>query len=196
MNITGDLNIFIRNIIGIMVKGCVLNKGVILNGTLYCLVNDGILYEIDLSSYMNSNIICTFNFNSIKYHEDMIPDVPELYQDMCKIINTLNWIKHDEIYVEPDCRSDEQFENIINSKATDGSYRYYIDTRIGKNFMTLYKPLFNLTKTDKCSLTVYDTTEPFQCLADFIIHKQKIKMDYHMKFVYMDLISYVGGNSK
>lgn len=197
MRIVGQENIFLRNVISTIIKGTNLDMGTIYNGTLYLLVNHGILYTVDMTQYFPIETSCTFTFEDYKYTDEYLEDNPLLQDSFInRFLNVLNAEQYENnlIYHEPDCRENESFEQIVSSKATEGASRYYIDTKYGKTFMYLYKPMFGLSKADRCGLKVYTTIDLIvnlyfsKRLAVFNIYKSKLKLEYKMYFVFIDMI--------
>lgn len=194
MNIVGDSNIFVRNIVDVLIKGSQFNVGAIYQGTLCVIVNYGILYSVDISNFFPKDFTCTFSGITYKDTKDanIIIDQPELYEDMYRRIYNLVGRKNycPLIYHDENVRNDPQFQQIIDAKTSDGSFRYYIDTSMGKTFIILYKSIFGLAKPDTLSLKVYDYTSfgYGARLAHFVIGKKKLKINIDVYFIFMNMI--------
>ena len=194
MNIVGDSNIFVRNIVDVVIKGSQFNLGTIYNGTLYVVINYGILYVVDVSNFFPLDVTCTFDGISYKDTKEMniIIDRPELFNDLYKRIHNLveRAPYSPLIYDNENIREDPLFEEIINAKTSEGSFRYFIDTSIGRTFIILYKSIFGLAKPDTLSLKIHDYSSfGFGTrLAHFVIGKKKLKINIHVYFVFVDMI--------
>lgn len=194
MNIVGDSNIFVRNIVDVVIKGSQFNLGTIYDGALYVVINYGILYTVDVSSFFPLDVTCTFSSDSYKDTKDagIIIDKPELFNDLYSRIHKLVGRAPycPLIYDNDNLREDPLFEEIINAKTSEGSFRYFIDTSIGKTFIILYKSIFGLSKPDTLSLKVHDYSSfGFGTrLAHFIIRKKKLKINIHVYFTFVDMI--------
>lgn len=189
MRIVGEENVFLRNIITTIIKGTSMDMGTIYNGTLYLLVNHGILYTVDISKFFPSYMSCTFKLEDIKITDEYIEDHMDLQQSFLQRINQVIMIENisNPIYHNINCREDENFENIVSCKASDGASKYYIDTSCGRTFMYLYKPMFGLAKNDKCELKVYQY-DINKFLSIFTIYKTKLKISYKMYFLFMNMM--------
>ena len=194
MNIVGDSNIFVRNIVDVVIKGSQFNLGTIYNGTLYVVINYGILYAIDVSNFFPLDVTCTFDGISYKDTKDadIIIDKPELFNDLySRIHNLVGRAPYCPlIYDNENLRGDPNFEEIINAKTSEGSFRYFIDTSIGRTFIILYKSIFGLAKPDTLSLKIHDYSSfgVGTRLAHFVIGKKKLKINIHVYFVFVDMI--------
>ena len=75
----------------------------------------------------------------------------------------------------------------ITRKVDEGAFNYHIITdTLHPIFITLYPGTFHLAKADHVSLTVkvlsvYDNI----AMADFLIHKKKLNIEYHIYFLFM-----------
>ena len=216
MILKDDYNVFVRNIVGIIAKGKELTMGTIINSTLFVIVNGGLLYEVDLSNYLDQSITCTFDKNSYeisRYEEpvldkngkecydangrlkvnvkyDYIFDAAQLQPEVLHKVDSILSYETDERlrHHVPNIREDFAFENIVNAKSGDGAFRFFVDIDNKRTFMYLYKNMFGLTKQDKIGLKVYDA-DINRYIACFNIHKQKIKLDIIVHFMFLDVVN-------
>lgn len=191
MNITGDSNIFVRNIVDTVIKGSQFNMGAIYYGSLYVIINYGILYTVDVSNFLPMDLTCTFDNNSYKLDTECIIDNPSLFPELFqRCSGVLQATNYPMIFHDSNVRENPEFEQIVAAKTSEGSFRYYIDTSIGRTFMILYKSIFGLAKPDTLSLKVYNTDNIGYGtrLAHFIIGKKKLKININVYFYFVDMI--------
>ena len=207
MNIVGSQNDYIRNLVNIISKGKTLSMGTVQYGTLYLLINNGLLYNIQVPDF--SNISCSFSEDDFKDDITCIKDNQIVFFNyhMDQIIKsmTTEYNNYQLIYDNPNIRESELFENMINAKSEDGAFRFFIDTSGKRVFVYLQKSMFGLNKSDKCSVRVYKTvpilesiwdcinptTSPYatevasEYLAKFNIYKSKLKINIGLSFKFI-----------
>jgi len=187
--ITGSENDFIRTAISVASKGSDVYEGILYNGTLYVIVNDGLVYEIDVKQYIDSRKCTSFTKESLKMNPDSIEGnlihfktVFDKCYNVTQLPNT-----YPQVFFDHELRGKEEFESIVNAKSGDGSFRYYIDSSLDhRSFMIIQKSMFNLNKPDTISLKVYDIGANL-LLSVFDIHKKKSKLNVKLYFIFMDL---------
>ena len=167
----------------------VFTMGAIKNGSLYVMVNGGILYVVkipipnDLYYFFFENIRIPLN-PLLKYAVD--PIMHMMYDvDSCNGLNYANSVTL--VYDNPDILMDEKFQEIINSKASDGSFSYYFPIDGRNTFIYLTKNMFNLNKGDGLHFKVY-RADCNRYIARFIIHKKKTKQDIELYFSFLDMV--------
>jgi len=194
MNITGSQNEYIRNLVNIAAKGKHLTMGTVQYGTLYLLMNNGLLYTIQIPDF--ANISCSFGLDDYIADESCIMDnqfiffnmhMNEIIKNMTPEINGFKMI-----YDNPNIREVEEFENMVNAKSEDGAFRYFVDTSERRLFIYLQKSMFGLTKADKCSLQIYKNPMNYyynnsvrEYLAKFNIYKSKLKTNIDLSFKFI-----------
>lgn len=187
----GSENDFLRSVISVASKGSDVFEGALCNGTLYIIVNNGLVYTINVSSYLSSYEAVSFTKDSLKQNNEYIDLNERLFKsiiDRCYNITILDQTS-ELIFDDPNLRLHQEFEDIINAKTTDGSFRYYIDSSLDhRTFVIIQKNMFNLTKQDSISLKVYNLGANI-LLANFEIYKKKLKLEMKLHFMFTDLMS-------
>ena len=189
--LSGSENDFLRTMINIASKGSAVYEGVLFNSTLYIIVNNGLVYTIDLSSFFPQYIKVSFTKDTLKQYEDYIEGNGNMFQSIINRCYNITLLSNTSplIYDEPNLRIHPEFEEVMNSKSSDGSYKYYIDTALDhRTFMIIQKNMFNLTKQDGASLKVYNLGNGI-LYAKFDIYKKKLKINVQLHFTFMDLLS-------
>jgi len=193
MNITGSQNDYIRNLVNTVTKGKHLTMGTVQYGTLYLLINNGLLYNISVPDF--ANVGCSFGIDEYAFDESCIRDNQFIFfnMHMNEIIKAMspsvNGFKM--IYDNPNIREVEEFEKMANAKSEDGAFRYFVDTSERRVFMYLQKSMFSLTKADKCSLQIYKNSANYynnsvgEYLAKFNIYKSKLKTNIDLSFKFI-----------
>lgn len=176
-------------------------KVAIYNGHLYVLSVDGLLYHIDLETDIDKSLELGFDLGNI------VPSIREFLEkdnnitrslpieriSYHRVIDAANNLlydlnSHPEIYRDDNLRADKVFEEMTQSKAADGAFRYfYIDNRNRKSFILLTKNIFNLSSKDTAEVRINDSHMPNIRVAHFIIHKKKLRKPYDIYFRFMDL---------
>ena len=134
----------------------------------------GIIYTTDISNKINPS----FTY----YHTASKENITRMLQVISPFIQNGKII-----YLNSNLRDDPDFENNITRKVDEGAFNYHIITdTLHPIFITLYPGTFHLAKADHVSLTikvlsVYDNI----AMADFLIHKKKLNIDYHIYFLFM-----------
>src|SRR5574344_288581 len=185
-----ELNEYIKNLLNQIIKTQDF-KAAIYHGSLYLITLGGLIYIIDISDKIPIDLVCSFTKEEIK--DDCIIDNSEILLEVinsCQIYNYKNSFPC--IFENNDLLSDPNFLQIIQAKSAEGAFRYYIPIVRGEivkqTFLILYYKMFNLTKADKVALHVYNTDRQNLLLADFSIYKKKAGANYHLYFIFMDLI--------
>lgn len=184
----------IQSIEAIVTKLCAAKQftlGAIKNGSLYVMVNGGLLYVVkipipnEVNYFFYENIRIPLN-PLLKYVTD--PIMQMMYDvDSCNGLTYTNAVTL--VYDNPDILMDEKFQEILNSKASDGSFRYYFPIDGGNTFVYLTKNMFNLNKGDGLDFKVYKVGYSYdRYIARFIIHKKKTKQDIELYFSFLDMV--------
>lgn len=134
----------------------------------------GIIYTTDISNKINP--LFTYYHTSSK-------------ENITRMLNVLSPFMREGkiIYFNPSLRDDQFFEKNITRKVDEGAFNYHIITDDLKPiFITLYPGTFHLAKADGVELTIkvlpnYNN----MAMADFIIHKKKLNLLYHIYFLFM-----------
>lgn len=192
--LVGSMNNFLRSVISLASKGSDTFEGALINGILYIIVNNGLVYEIDVSSYIARDNTVSFTKDTLKEFPDHIEGNMTLFQTVLNRCYNITLLDRTSklIYDDPNLRSHQEFEDIINAKTDEGSFRYYIDSSLDhRTFLIIQKNMFNLTKQDTISMKVYDLGAN-HLLANFEIYKKKLKLNIKLHFMFMDMMSKKG----
>ena len=196
MNITGEHSAYIRNIIFTFTS---VNsddiRGIVYDGTLYFLINFGILYRVELKGFPREIICCfqrnTDNPNSF-INEDMIIDNPTLFNNVFEKLHILNYTSRIPIYNNDDCTDDEQINSIQNLRAGDGSVKFFIDSALNhRSFVMMSKQMIKMNKGDKLSVKAYDA-DYSRILYNFTIFKKKFGLNVDLFLLTNDVHSNYG----
>ena len=191
MNIVGDYAVYINTLLMLYAPADVEDmRGIINNGTLYFIVNHGILYEINLPNIPNDICCAFFRYKDVPgsfSQEGIIQDIPEIFPEVANKIMVLAYANNNPIYIEDDVRCNDQFETIENMRPIDGCYRFNIYSNMNhKSFVTLSKKMFKLNKADTLSLEVYPV-DINRLLYKFKIYKKKFNLNINLYLLTMDL---------
>lgn len=191
MNITGEHSSYIRNIIFTFTS---VNsddiRGIVYDGTLYFLVNFGILYMVNINGFPKE-ITCCFqrnfeNPNSFA-NEDMIIDIPQLFNDTFAKLQIITYTSKPPIYIDDNCLEDESINNIQNLRAGDGASKYYINSKLNhRSFVMMSKQMIKMNKGDKLSVKAYDA-ERNRILYNFELYKKKFNLNINIFLLTCDL---------
>lgn len=83
------------------------------------------------------------------------------------------------IHLIDNMKENEEFVNILDSKAADGVGM----VRIGKYYMTLFKGLIRVNKPDKVMLKIYNL-DSVSFISNFIVDKKKFNIYHYIRFRY------------
>lgn len=179
-------SVVLETLVKTITKGKNFNIGAINAGVLYLMVNGGMLYVTDVSDIVPFDL-------SYYFIEDIRTPFNPLYRYATDGINNMIMdrdccmcSKYSLVYDNPDIMEDENFQNILNAKSADGAFRYFIPVDGGNTFMYLTKGMFNLSKTDNCTLKVYNG--PGRYISNFHITKKKMKKDIDIYFSFLDMV--------
>jgi hypothetical protein len=182
---------YINDIVVSLLKAKVFSMGAINCGVLYLMVNNGLLYETDVSDVIPLDISYYFLADNVSVPFIPIPNNSSLaiygIDCMMKERELCLTNQYPLVYHNPDITDDPKFSEIMSSKSSDGSFRYFIPLEGGNTFMYITKNLFNLTKADKCGLNVYDGGSGKK-ISRFEIFKKKSKKTIYLTFAFLDLI--------
>lgn len=177
MNIYGENAEYLRNVIFTMASMSAEDlRGMVINRTLYFIVNWGILYEIELpESFVD--ITCCFwrnNDDLGSFANDIcIMDRFDLYNDITKKLDVLSYTLRDPIYINENCLEDAQFQELDKYRPNDGSMKYFIDSSLpNRSFTMINKSFFKLHKGDKLSVYVHDA-DYNRLLFNYKLYKKK-----------------------
>lgn len=183
MNIVGEQAIYIKNIITTFTS---INaddiRGIVYNGTLYFLVNFGLLYAVDIG--LPSDITCCFqrskdNPNSFK-DENAIIDIPSLFNEIYFKLNVITYTSRNPIYHDENCLDDECINNIQNLRPKDGAEKFYINSSLNhKSFVMMSKQMIKMNKGDQLSVKAYDADNN-RILYNFILFKKKFNTNINI----------------
>ena len=166
-------------------------RGIVMNGTLYFIVNYGILYEVNVN--IDSKIVCCFYLNfedpgSFK-QDNMIIDYPDLYISILTKLNVIRYSANQSIFDDDNCLDENngQFDTLAKYRANDGSMKYFIDSSYNyKSFVTISKSMFKLNRGDKLSLSVFDA-DFCRLLYKFTLYKKKYSTNINIYLLTLDL---------
>lgn len=196
MNIVGEHSAYIRNIIFTFTS---VNsddiRGIVYDGTLYFIINFGILYKVELKGFP-TDITCCFQRNADNPNsfadENMIIDIPALFNDVFAKLYILTYTNGAPIYIDDDCTEDEQITSIMNLRAGDGSRKFYIDSCLNhRSFVMLSKQMIKMNKGDKISVKAYSIGNS-KILYNFTIFKKKFGLNIDLFLLANDLYSNYG----
>lgn len=192
MNIVGEYANYINSI---LVQFAPANaddvRGIINNGTLYFLVNFGMLYEIDLPN-IPTDLCCAFyRTNEVPgsfAQEGVIKDMPEFFNDVANRIMVISYVYTSPmVYMDDDFTTDSQFDKVQNMRPSDGCIKVDIRTSLNyKSFVTISKKMFKLNKADTLSLQVFQV-DPMRLLYKFKIYKKKFNLNINLYLLTIDL---------
>jgi hypothetical protein len=162
---------------------------------LYFIINFGILYKVDLKGFPKE-INCCFQRNADNPNsfadENMIIDIPGLFNDVFAKLHVLTYTMNQPIYIDDDCSDDEQITDIMNLRAGDGSRKFYINSCLNhRSFVMLSKQMIKMNKGDKISVKAYNA-DNFKILYNFTIFKKKFGLNIDLFLLANDLYSNYG----
>ena len=152
-------------------------EGVLYQSYLYILVENSVLYVMDLTTLVDPAF--TYAFNNVSIDTGIVAPINMnpyyKYADLQSIIShTSNMVYHD-----PDLQDDPKFMALATAKASDGAGFYFINTSIATIFTTVFPGLPSLQKTDAVGLKVYDIGEG-KLLINYTVFKKKLKVTYEI----------------
>lgn len=185
MILINEANDYIRNIIKCVTKSEFV-KAAIVYSNLYLFTLNGIIYTVSLNNKIDNNIIMGFDSDTLKCEEYISNNEAILLEVINKVKELSNKIPS-AIYHNDNLRADIDFEQMINAKADEGSFRYNIITNHGyKTFIVLYRGIFNLNKDDSIGMDLYESDGANILIAHFFIHKKKINTNYCIDFKFLN----------
>ena len=152
-------------------------EGVLYQSKLYVLVENSVLYIMDLSTLVDPAFTYAFNNVSIDTGIDAPINMNPYYKyaEICSTIShTSNMVYHD-----PDLQDDQNFMALATAKASDGAGFYFINTSIATIFTTVFPGLPSLQKTDSVGIKVYDIGDG-KLLINYTVFKKKLKVTYEI----------------
>ena len=190
MIISEEQAVYLENIINPLLKAKVFNTGAIYNGTLYLLVNNGMMYTTDISQVIPVYINYFF-FDNVR--EPIYPtrfatdSMIKMMQDIASC-NGVGYTNLPLVFDNPDIMEDENFKEMMDAKSADGAFRYFFPVNGGNTFIYLMKNMFNLTKADTCTFKAYSGGVDRRYIARFDIHKKKTKQNISLYFSFLDVV--------
>ena len=161
----------------------------IYNGVLVFVVDNTLLYEIELKNPIDIGLI-TFKYSNIidypvdigisscfnnVYIKNRLFSLYTNYKDLL--------IKNNIVAQNTQLRDDEIFESLANLKAGEGM-RYY--NMIGNNMINYKIPIFsgfpNLNKQDTIGIDIRELPDNIHLLVDMNIFKKKINRNIHIYY--------------
>lgn len=193
MNIQGEYSDYLKTIINTFAPVSADDlRGIVYNGTLYFIVNYGLLYEVPLHN-IPSNITCTFFRmkdvpNSFNQGDDILIDYPEMFTDIANKILIINNTKYSQpIYIDTDVKNSPEFELLDSMRTDDGAIKFNVITNLNhKSFVTLSKKMFKMNKADALSLSVFQVDYD-KLLYRFEIFKKKFNLNINLYLLTLDL---------
>lgn len=181
------------DIIKTMVKRCDSFQGLLKGGVLILIVNNGIVYTIDLSDRIPLDITITTYYNAGRGDPNYEYD-PILENQIKRRIIPLSINPFDTpIYYNSEFDTNPTFELMRNSNTTEGGFKLLLDlgTMDYMIITILYKGVFNLNKKDRISLQVFDKdpveNPGYSLLFEYTIYKDKLKKEYKISYLTFNL---------
>ena len=145
------------------------------NGIVSTVDVGGIIYTADLSDKIDPNYKYRVNDEQYSFIKSA-KNIVKPFFNSGKII-----------YFNASLRDDPNFNNNITRKVGEGAFNYFITTDdLRTVFMTLFPGTFHLAKADKVELRIYyHPNYDRALLADFTVYKSKLKLPYHIIFLFM-----------
>lgn len=190
MIITEEQALYLENILNTLVKAKVFNIGALYHGYLYIMVNNGMIYTVDVSSVIPAYIEYFF-IENVRY--PIYPtrfatnSIIHMMQDVANC-NGVGYSNFHLLFDNPDIMEDENFKEMMEAKSADGAFRYYFPLNTGNTFVYITKNMFNLTKSDKCTFKAYDGGIDGRYIARFDIYKKKTKQLISLYFSFLDVV--------
>lgn len=152
-------------------------EGVLYQSNLYILVENSVLYIMDLSTLVDPGFTYTFNNISI----DTSTDAPSNLNPYYKYAEIQSIISHTSnmVYHDPDLQDDPKFMALVTAKASDGAGFYFINTSINTIFTTVFPGLPSIQKTDSVGIKVYNIGDG-KLLINYTVFKKKLKVTYEI----------------
>ena len=191
MNIVGEYATYINSILSQFVPATSDElRGIINNGTLYFIVNFGLLYEIELPN-IPKEICCAFHRTTDEpdsfNEEGIIKDRPEYFANIVNSIMIINYSNNVPVYIEENVRLNEQYEELDAMKADDGCMKFNTYTDLShRSFITISKKMFKMNKPDGLSLIVYPADNG-RLLYKFKIFKKKFNLNINLYLLAIDV---------
>lgn len=188
--IINEMNLYIRNIIKTICKTKEF-KAVISDSTIYILLDKTQLIYLPLVGKIPLDLITSFDEESLKVSPDYIMDANHFEMITNKVIYYRSIIlSMNPAYVCENLREDQQFQNYITRKASDGASFYFMDVPQGRVPISVFSSLFNLNKADTIGVELYligEYSEGCICVAVFHIYKANLKLKYDLYMRIMGL---------
>lgn len=186
----------LTKLISTIVKGCDTYQAALSVGQLDIIVNNGIMYHIDIRDMFPSDAVVGINYrNKIGY---------TFYDDIAfnmEVYNRMNYDRYDPssnlLYRDTEFGEDPLFSVMRNSRSDEGQFKFIFDSDMcGKIILILYKGIFNLNKKDTITISIYDnitrnamsgSNPATYVYVIFTVHKESLKRDYTICFTALNL---------
>lgn len=184
------------SLISTLVGGCETYQALLRNGKLIIIVNNGIVYAINVADMFPQDLRMTIYYrNTTKGSIYNIGYDHDLEDQIMRRIDYISISPYDQpVYFNDDFSQNETFQEMRNGKNTDGQFKFILDSnRSFRIIVILFKGVFNMAKADKISLTIYDKSymnnalEGSYLVFDFGIYKKKINKNYNIRFMILNL---------
>ena len=171
-------------------------EGAIINGTLIFLVDDTILYSINLKEKVDSNLVrgfesaqaydttetgaLTFINNTLIQSENAYYKITNIYNNIfnqCTVV----------LFDDPIILDDPVFAKKVAIKATDGCEMYNAKTLSGVISIPVFSGLPLLSKGDKLGLSIYSAYDADQYILHYNVYKKKLNSNCHIYFKILNL---------
>ena len=156
-----------------------LFKGLLYNSKLYILVEEAVLYVMDLSEKVGPSVSYSFNQDSISDPNIYVPLDMSVYYKFQEI--TYNAHIDNMVYHDPVLHEDPKFMALATAKASEGAGFYFINTSIASIFTTVYPGLPAVQKMDKIELKVWNIGDN-KLLINYLIQKKKMGITYDIYY--------------
>lgn len=194
-----------------MVKSCDTLIGFLHFGTLYLLVNNGILYMMDMTDLFPTNEKILFELLKNKKEKTDSNDEEEEGEKKEEIrysffeenpfiesrISTIaagylcNTDQYPLVYQDDNFGDYFTFMEMRNSKVKEGGFKYnLILDNYDRAIFFLYKGIFNINKADKLKIRIYDMCEKDRSKKlelVFYLYKPKLKKMISIRFYILNL---------
>jgi hypothetical protein len=174
---TENITVFLKPYIAEATKtGASRYEGILYQSYLYILVENTVLYKMDLSAVVDPNISYYFNNETINNGSNPVGSNMGPYYKYAEINSIISHTSN-MVYHDPDLQDDPKFMAMATAKASEGAGFYFINTSIATVCTTVFPGLPSLQKSDSVELKVYNVGDG-KLLINYTIFKKKLKVTY------------------
>lgn len=186
MMLSQELMEYITGVIKSIVRSGYMEVAVY-SSNLLILLDDTVLYTVNLSGKIDPNITCGFtNYGSFDFTNSsaILIKLIRKQEEMQMICTEGN-----VIYNDPTATEDKSFYAAATLKATEGASFYFINnSHLNNNiFIPLFSGLLTLNKGDTVGLSVFKAPEQYQYIANMVLFKKKINHSVNIYYRVLDV---------